>query len=223
MLVLTAEAQLEEETAFVVEVHQAGIFTVKEFSETDLEQVLATVCPSILFPYSRESLDALVVRAVSSADDCLDQLRSALRAEAGGRAAGGTGERAVSSDSGSEVQLPPGLIPRIAAALERFRLRLSGNMGTRNTPSCPISARIDSGRPRVSGPKTRSPHPRTSLPCKTGCLWCSDRTGARRAASRGIPASFINREAGIFMVIQSCLTHLLVFQSESEGLDQMKL
>ena len=63
-MVLTAEAQLEEETAFVVEVHQAGIFTVKEFSETDLEQVLATVCPSILFPYSRESLDALVVRAV---------------------------------------------------------------------------------------------------------------------------------------------------------------
>ena len=40
VLVLTAEAQLEEETAFVVEVHQAGIFTVKEFSETDLEQVL---------------------------------------------------------------------------------------------------------------------------------------------------------------------------------------
>jgi len=62
VLVLTAEAQLEEETAFVVEVHQAGIFTVKEFSETDLEQVLATVCPSILFPYSRESLDALVVK-----------------------------------------------------------------------------------------------------------------------------------------------------------------
>ena len=29
VLVLTAEAQLEEETAFVVEVHQAGIFTVK--------------------------------------------------------------------------------------------------------------------------------------------------------------------------------------------------
>ena len=46
----------------MVEVHQAGIFTVKEFSETDLEQVLATVCPSILFPYSRESLDALVVK-----------------------------------------------------------------------------------------------------------------------------------------------------------------
>ena len=62
VLVLTAEAQLEEETAFVVEVHQAGIFTVKEFSETDVEQVLATVCPSILFPYSRESLDALVVK-----------------------------------------------------------------------------------------------------------------------------------------------------------------
>ena len=89
VLVLTAEAQLEEETAFVVEVHQAGIFTVKEFSETDLEQVLATVCPSILFPTHGVARRAGGQGQFSSADDCPDQLRSALRAaEAGGRAAG---------------------------------------------------------------------------------------------------------------------------------------
>jgi len=62
VLVLTAEAQIEEETAFVAEVHNAGIFTVKEFDDTNLEHILATVCPSILFPYSRETIDSLVVR-----------------------------------------------------------------------------------------------------------------------------------------------------------------
>lgn len=62
VLVLTAEAKLEEKSAFVVEVHQAGIFTAKDFDAEQLEQILATVCPNILFPYAREAIDALVVK-----------------------------------------------------------------------------------------------------------------------------------------------------------------
>ncbi len=62
VLSLTAEAKLEEDTAFLVEVHQAGVFTVKDFPETELEQILATVCPNILFPYARESIDSLVTK-----------------------------------------------------------------------------------------------------------------------------------------------------------------
>jgi len=62
ILVLTAEAVLEEQTAFVVEVHQAGIFGAKDFEDAQLEQLLATVCPNILFPYAREAIDALVVK-----------------------------------------------------------------------------------------------------------------------------------------------------------------
>ena len=62
VLSLTAEAQLEEQVAFVVEVHQAGIFTLKDFADDHLEHVLATVCPSILFPYAREAIDNLVVK-----------------------------------------------------------------------------------------------------------------------------------------------------------------
>ncbi|NKB33359.1 MAG: protein-export chaperone SecB [Pseudomonadales bacterium] len=62
VLVLTAEAVLEEETAFLVEVHQAGIFGAKDFDDAQLEQLLATVCPNILFPYAREAIDALVVK-----------------------------------------------------------------------------------------------------------------------------------------------------------------
>lgn len=62
VLTLTVEAQLEEEAAFLAEVHQAGIFTLKDFDEAQLEQVIAVVCPNILFPYGREAIDALVVK-----------------------------------------------------------------------------------------------------------------------------------------------------------------
>jgi preprotein translocase subunit SecB len=62
VLVLTAEAQIDENPAFLVEVHQAGIFTAKDFDDTQLEQLLATVCPNILFPYAREAVDGLVTK-----------------------------------------------------------------------------------------------------------------------------------------------------------------
>lgn len=59
---LTAEATLEGETAFLIEVHQAGVFTIKDFPEAELEGILATVCPNILFPYARETIDSLVTK-----------------------------------------------------------------------------------------------------------------------------------------------------------------
>ena len=60
VLVLTAEAKLDEEPAFLVEIHQAGIFTCKDFDQAQLEQLHATVCPNILFPYAREAIDNIV-------------------------------------------------------------------------------------------------------------------------------------------------------------------
>lgn len=62
VLILTVEAKLEEQAAFLVEVHQAGIFTCKGFDAAQLEQVVAVVCPNVLFPYAREAVDALVVK-----------------------------------------------------------------------------------------------------------------------------------------------------------------
>jgi len=62
VLVLTVEATQEDKPAFVVEVHQAGVFTAKDFEDVQLEQLLATVCPNILFPYAREVIDSLVVK-----------------------------------------------------------------------------------------------------------------------------------------------------------------
>lgn len=62
VLVLTAEAHIEEKSAFLVEVHQAGIFTAKGFDAAQMEQLLATSCPTILFPYAREAIDNFVVK-----------------------------------------------------------------------------------------------------------------------------------------------------------------
>ncbi len=62
ILTLSITAVLEEKTAFLAEVQQAGIFYVNGIPEAQLRQVLATVCPNILFPYAREAIDNLVVR-----------------------------------------------------------------------------------------------------------------------------------------------------------------
>ena len=62
VLMLTVEAKLEDQAAFLVEVHQAGIFTARDFDEQQLEALLATVCPNILFPYAREVIDSLVTK-----------------------------------------------------------------------------------------------------------------------------------------------------------------
>jgi len=62
ILVLTVEAKQDEKVAFLVEVQQGGVFTCNGLDEAQLEQILATVCPNIMFPYARETVDSLVVK-----------------------------------------------------------------------------------------------------------------------------------------------------------------
>jgi preprotein translocase subunit SecB len=62
VLTLTITVKVEEETAFLVEVHQAGLFAIKGIEGQQLAQVLNTVCPNILFPYAREAVDSVVVK-----------------------------------------------------------------------------------------------------------------------------------------------------------------
>ncbi|HMU63384.1 MAG TPA: protein-export chaperone SecB, partial [Nitrosomonas sp.] len=47
----------------LVEIHQAGIFRIKNIPEKDMGSVLGVVCPNILFPYLRESVSDTVTRA----------------------------------------------------------------------------------------------------------------------------------------------------------------
>ena len=52
------------EVAFLVEVHQCGIFTVRGFPTVDeIEAVLGTYCLHQLFPFAREAVADLVQRA----------------------------------------------------------------------------------------------------------------------------------------------------------------
>lgn len=62
VLTVTITGKLEEDTAFVIEVHQAGIFTIRGIEGEDLRRVLGTAAPAILFPYARENIDALATK-----------------------------------------------------------------------------------------------------------------------------------------------------------------
>jgi len=62
ILNVTVTVKIEEQTAFLVEVHQGGIFLVRGFSEPRLAYTLNSFCLGILFPYAREMISNLVVR-----------------------------------------------------------------------------------------------------------------------------------------------------------------
>jgi len=62
VLTLTITAKVEEETAFIIELQQAGLFAASGFQEEQLRHVLGAVCPNFLFPYAREAVDNLAVR-----------------------------------------------------------------------------------------------------------------------------------------------------------------
>jgi len=64
VLTLTATNKVEDDVAFLCEVHQAGIFTIgDEIQEGQLAHMLGSFCPNILFPYARECVSNLVNRA----------------------------------------------------------------------------------------------------------------------------------------------------------------
>ncbi|TCS43024.1 protein-export chaperone SecB [Reinekea marinisedimentorum] len=62
VLTLTVSAKLEDETAFLCEIQQAGIFSIAGFPEDTRSQMLGAYCPNILFPYAREAIDTAVVK-----------------------------------------------------------------------------------------------------------------------------------------------------------------
>lgn len=59
---ITVTVRIEDKTAFLVEVTQAGIFGIDGLPEERLGYMLGSFCPNILFPYAREAVSDLVVR-----------------------------------------------------------------------------------------------------------------------------------------------------------------
>ncbi len=63
-IAVTVTAKLGEQTAYLVEVQQAGIFRIWGFDDEDEHRsVLGAWCPNVIFPYLREAVSELVQRA----------------------------------------------------------------------------------------------------------------------------------------------------------------
>lgn len=60
---VTVTSKIEDKTVFLVEVTQAGIFQIRNVPEENLDMIIGITCPNILFPYAREAVSDLVVRA----------------------------------------------------------------------------------------------------------------------------------------------------------------
>jgi preprotein translocase subunit SecB len=64
MLTVTVTAKLGEDTGFLVEVHQAGIFEITGFgAEGELQAIVAGYCPGVIFPFAREAIADLIQRS----------------------------------------------------------------------------------------------------------------------------------------------------------------
>ena len=59
---LTITVTIEEETVYLVEVDQAGLFAIRGLEPTQITQVINTTCPSLLFPYAREAIDNILTK-----------------------------------------------------------------------------------------------------------------------------------------------------------------
>ncbi|MEW5823750.1 MAG: protein-export chaperone SecB [Pseudomonadota bacterium] len=60
VLTITVTARVGEDTLYLVEVKQAGLFTAAGFEGNELGQLLGSYCPNILFPFVRETVADLV-------------------------------------------------------------------------------------------------------------------------------------------------------------------
>ncbi len=60
VLEITVTAKQNEKTAFLVELKQAGIFTIAGFPEENLGGMVGAFCPETLFPFAREAISELI-------------------------------------------------------------------------------------------------------------------------------------------------------------------
>ncbi|MBK1733710.1 protein-export chaperone SecB [Halorhodospira abdelmalekii] len=62
ILIVTVTAKNDDQTAFLCEVKQGGVFRLEGFPSADLDRILGAYCPAQLFPFAREAVNDLVVR-----------------------------------------------------------------------------------------------------------------------------------------------------------------
>lgn len=52
----------EDKIAYLVEVHQSGIFQISGFNNDQVKHILTVQCPTVLYPYTREAVDSIVIK-----------------------------------------------------------------------------------------------------------------------------------------------------------------
>jgi preprotein translocase subunit SecB len=62
VLTVTVSAKIEDKTAYLIEVQQAGIISASGFEQQELGPLYYIYCPSILFPYARQAVTDLVAK-----------------------------------------------------------------------------------------------------------------------------------------------------------------
>jgi preprotein translocase subunit SecB len=62
VLTVTVTAKVGEKTAFLVEVKQAGIFTLTGYSNEEMGPLVGSYCPNTLFPFIREVVSDVVTK-----------------------------------------------------------------------------------------------------------------------------------------------------------------
>lgn len=60
ILTITLTCTINEKTAYLAEVEQAGVFGLSGFEDAHLDMMLGTHCPNVLFPYARQALGDMI-------------------------------------------------------------------------------------------------------------------------------------------------------------------
>jgi len=60
VLGINVTCTVEDKTAYLVEIKQAGVFTISGFEPQQLDVMLGVHCPNILFPYARHLTSTLI-------------------------------------------------------------------------------------------------------------------------------------------------------------------
>lgn len=60
VLTITIDAKEDDNTIFLVELQQAGIFEIAGYEQEEFGAIIGSFCPNILFPYARESIAAMI-------------------------------------------------------------------------------------------------------------------------------------------------------------------
>ena len=60
---ITATVRLGDQVAFLAEVEQAGLFAMANFEAEAINSLINSYCPTLLFPYARETIANLSLKA----------------------------------------------------------------------------------------------------------------------------------------------------------------